>query len=390
MHDLTVVYAGENPPWTYDSSVFLVGPTSRIPGGPSWRPEALEALAEAGYRGVVFVPEPRDPNRAIWDQPGGWTSQTLWEERYLSWADAIMAWVPRIMPETPGLTTNFEIGEWLHSGKLVVGAPEDADSVRYLITRAEGVRAPTSRTLAGTAEAAVAMVGEPSERSGVDRSVPLHVWRTRSFQSWRHSQLQAGHFIESVSVRWVLGTFLAIVHAAVLVSGEDRVKRNEVVVMRPDIASVALLELGEDMTSTRVLLVREYRTPARNSRGSVWELPGGSGPGDTAIALALDELREESGMELPVSRVVDHGHRQLAATLSSHHGATFSAALSSEEAAALAADDGQHGADEGERITLHMVTIEQILGGDYVDWSTIGQILTAYTFHAERREAEAG
>jgi hypothetical protein len=55
----TVVYALEEPPAIFAKSIFLAGPTPRRPEVASWRPDALRILQEAGYDGVVFVPEDR-------------------------------------------------------------------------------------------------------------------------------------------------------------------------------------------------------------------------------------------------------------------------------------------------------------------------------------------
>lgn len=43
--------------------------------------------------------------------------------------------IPRDMRTLPGLTTNIEFGEYLHSGKIVVGFPETSDNNRYIYYR---------------------------------------------------------------------------------------------------------------------------------------------------------------------------------------------------------------------------------------------------------------
>lgn len=81
MGKTVVVHAGEQPPDSWQASVFVAGPMPRDPDAPSWRPDALRLLAD-GWTGpgtlVVFVPEARDRHQP---QPG-YISQN-WEERWI-------------------------------------------------------------------------------------------------------------------------------------------------------------------------------------------------------------------------------------------------------------------------------------------------------------------
>ena len=44
MPKMTVVFVGEQAPRSYRQSLFLAGPTPRVPDVLSWRPEALQIL----------------------------------------------------------------------------------------------------------------------------------------------------------------------------------------------------------------------------------------------------------------------------------------------------------------------------------------------------------
>ena len=50
-------------------------------------------------------------------------------------AAVILCWIPRQLPLLPGFTTNVEVGEWLHSPKLLAGAPLGAPHTKYIETR---------------------------------------------------------------------------------------------------------------------------------------------------------------------------------------------------------------------------------------------------------------
>lgn len=119
-------------------SIFLAGPIERRKVGvrPSllrWRDEA-EAflLKEAPFTFCVYNPE--------WDtKPDGWSyeMQVEWEVTALQKATCVLCWIPRKLPELPAFTTNIEVGEWLHSPKLIVGAPPEAPHTRYIKFRRE-------------------------------------------------------------------------------------------------------------------------------------------------------------------------------------------------------------------------------------------------------------
>lgn len=122
-----IIYAGEYDAPLYPS-VFLAGPTPRSSNVKSWRPDAVLFFECLNLDITLFIPETRD---------GGfvktYADQIEWEEHWLSDSDCIMFWVPRDMDGgMPALTTNIEWGRWHTSGKVVFGAPERADKVRYM------------------------------------------------------------------------------------------------------------------------------------------------------------------------------------------------------------------------------------------------------------------
>jgi len=108
-------------------SVFLVGPSPRSPIVDSWRPEAIQALQDLKYDGVVLVPEWSD-----WRNQVDYLSQVAWERAGLEKCSVIAAWVPRELEHMPAFTTNVEFGRYVTSGKLFYGRPELAPNNEYL------------------------------------------------------------------------------------------------------------------------------------------------------------------------------------------------------------------------------------------------------------------
>lgn len=144
---MKIIYAKQN--WLdllTKSSIMLCGPTPRLQHPyPSWRPEALQILEKNHYDGTVLVPE--DESGAF---QGSYIDQIKWEEEALNNASCILFWFARKLPEMPAFTTNTEWGAWHRSGKVVFGAPDWAEKVKYQKHYAQKYHIPMSRTLEGT------------------------------------------------------------------------------------------------------------------------------------------------------------------------------------------------------------------------------------------------
>jgi hypothetical protein len=387
-----VVYAKQPFPDSWTSAIFLAGPTPRDEDTPSWRPEALQLLDEMGYDGVVFVPEVED---------GEWKSgadayleQVEWERRGLDAADQVVFWVPREMRSMPALTTNVELGLYASSEKCVLGAPPDATSIKYLReTLRRDVRdREFSSTLEATLRRAVERTGGGALRRGGERYVPLHVWNTPSFQAWYRAQVGAGNRLDFAKVLWQFRpehghVFSWVLQVSVWVEAEQRHKSNEWVFARTDISTVCLYRWPSapwnglsEIADVEVVLVREFRSPARTADGYVRELPGGSSvqPGRDPLAVASDEVHEETGLILPASRFQPVMARQVAATLSAHHAYLYACELTEQEMAqarAVAQAEAVYGNEgETERTYVEVTTLRDLLACASVDWATVGMI----------------
>lgn len=379
---MEVIYAHEQAPERWTSSIFLAGPTPRDEATPSWRPEALRLLEARGYDGVVFVPEPRD---GVWRRD--YEGQIEWEEEHLHLADVVVFWVPRALPQMPGLTTNDEWGAFKGSGKVVFGAPEGAEKVRYQRHYADKLHVPSARELGATIDLALAEIGPGAPRAAGERHVPLFVWRTPAFQAWYAALRAAGNRLDRARLEWVcLGgpdrrwLFLWALRADVHVTAEGRNKKNEVVFGRPDVAAVVMLRRHPERLRSEVVLVREFRTAVRNAGGWVLELPSGSSFDDAAPPheVAAAEMAEETGLHLDAGRLRPLADRQVAATLLSHHARLYAVDLTEEEFAWLVAHQGElRGAGHGEQTYVQVRSVGELLASDEVDWSTLGMILAA-------------
>lgn len=376
---MEIVHAREPLPTSVTRSIFLAGPTPRSPDVPSFRPALLAELAKRGFDGTVFVPEPRS---GVW--ASGYEDQIAWEEAALNRADVIAFWVPREMSRLPGLTTNVEWGMWMGSGKVVFGAPKEADHVRYLQHYARDLHVPVASDLPALVTAVIQKLGDGVPRSGGECEVPLHVFRHPTFQGWYAAQRRAGNRLDGARVLWTYFVgkdrsllFTWALRAIVHVAAEGRQKR-EIVIGRTDTSSVLLYRPGPTLLDTEVLLVREFRNAARTDDGFVHELPGGSSwkEGEDPIAVAQHEVEEETGFRPKAIHPV--AARQLAATLLAHEAALFAAELSADDVAALRAGLAEvRGVEEdGERTYNELMTVREILEGKRVDWTTIGMILS--------------
>jgi hypothetical protein len=387
--EVILVHTGEDPPDSYDASIFLSGPTPRRAGVPSWRSEAIAELRRQWRRGrlVVFVPEPRRgepwPSYAI---NRSW--QLFWGDR----ADAVLVWISR-GPGMPGHTTNDEFGRWKDSGRVVLGTPPGAEHVRYQRDYAAEAGIPLAGDLAATVTLALDRIGGGAHRHGGQRHVPLLVWHTSSFQNWLIAQERAGNELRAGRLEWTFRVgprrdtvFFWVFHAVVWIGAEGREKTNEVVFSRPDITAIVAFHRAVELVDTEVVIVREFRSPAATVDGFVRELPGGSAfsPSSSVEHVVAEfeqvvaEFTEETGIEIAPERVRAHQSRQAAATLSSHRNHVFTLELTREEMDRARADVGTHGVlADTERTYVEVYRYGDLLRSTLVDWATLGAVTSA-------------
>lgn len=383
---MEIVYAREAFPTQGKSSIFLAGPSPRDTGVIPWRPEALKILEGMGYDGHVYVPEPRS---GVWDKldPAGKTEQIEWEDTALHRSDVILFWIPRDMESLPGLTTNDEWGFWKISGKVVLGAPPVAPHTNYQKHYGIKYEVLFATDLISTCRNALVRLMElnaPQPRSGGLMTVPSHIFATLNFQKWLKAQEAEGNRLEDCRVRFALwddkGTRLVFwcLWVKLWIESEGRYKDNEVMFSRPDIATVVLhgpvpLSLGD----TKIVLVSETRLAGMN--GPVLECPSGSShnESDTPLRVAQSEMHEETGLMVPLNRIVTHEARQLMATLSIHKSHLFSVELTPGDLEWFESQSGVVRGEAGssERTTVVCTTVGKLLENPQADWSTVGMVL---------------
>ncbi len=396
---MKIIYTNQEPPEYWESAIFLAGPTPRGPQSlwekflaafnlfrpvPSWRPEALRALREQGYNGVVFVPETEDGE---WKHT--YDSQIEWEEKCLNFADVILFWVPRELVRMPAFTTNIEWGFWTGRDpmKLVPGFPKGTQKMRYLEHYAEQLHIPVEDDLIRACAEAIKKA-KPALRMNGERSIPIHLWRTASFQSWHQLLLEAGNTLVGARVESVVTSTLKpgrapmvyMVRPWVHCAKEDRIKSNEAVVFRSGMCSVALVRQKPNLLDSEVVTIREFRPAVANAKGFVHELPGGSSHNQNAemVEVAQEELREEVGLDIQSERFVHMEYRQPAPTLSAHLATLFRVDATDAElefVKNIKLPQGVQGDSECTYPEVH--TVRELLADQSVDWTTLGMVMSA-------------
>ena len=384
MAPIVVTKETKEIPSTIKRSIFLAGPCPRKEDhvDRTWHDDALHYLASIGYDGHVLIPLPF---------VGDYVDGVHWEETYLNIADVILFWVPRDLDALPGFTTNIEFGEWFKSGKIVLGYPQGAPKMSYLDLKAKENGVQVRNTLEETLDAALQMVGEGASRTGGEIYVPLHIWKNPGFLAWYTSQKIAGNVLESARLLWEFRapiskkTFCWVLKVSVWIAAEKRSKTNEFVFTRSDISSIlAYVPVGPSaglkaLLGTRILTVKEFRSPARTNDGYVHELPGGSSskPAENPLVVAAHELEEETGLKIDPSRFKRVGGRQLASTLSSHKSFLYAVELTQQELASV--EGKQAGVSSDTEVTyISSCSLGDILSGAMqFDWSMVGMVVGA-------------
>lgn len=154
---MNIVYALQPFEPLEQPSIFLAGPSYKLSKGEkptygtTWRQETIKLLEQLNFTGTVFVPEFQHSQ-----MPKNWTysRHISWELECLKLATVILFWVPR-SPELPGFTTNIEFGQYMQSGKIVVGAPENALCMDYIREWCRRLHIPYHTNLTQTIQSAL-------------------------------------------------------------------------------------------------------------------------------------------------------------------------------------------------------------------------------------------
>src|SRR5262249_55327601 len=145
--------------------------------------------------------------------------------------------------------------------------------------------------------------------------------------------------------------------------------------------AVVLFRRGPSLLETEIVLVREFRSPARTPGGFVTDLPGGSSPDERqdSASVALNEVRQELGLSINPGAIRRHCARQLVGTFATHQAEVFSAELSHkaiEEIRTVEFAEGQYGVTTDTEQTYPCIrTVQEMLADPGVDWSTLGMVL---------------
>ena len=385
---MKLVFADHPVPQNITKSLFLAGPSPRSHDVLDWRHKALEYLETVGFDGTVFLPIPEkrfygNSDSTSWN----YDDQVDWECKCRHVADIIFFWVPRdIQGQMPAFVTNVEFGEDLSSGKIVYGRPATAEKCKYLDKRIVDMGLPVHETLEATLNHAIELLGDGAFRSDGEVYVPLFIWKTTQFQSWYENIKKAGNRLDEAKLLSHITfknkfTFAYIIKAKIWVADEQRHKENEFVFSRTDISSVvAYYRKGKD---TKIVLVKEFRSPVNNPSGFVYELPGGSASKDGVDPRfnAQQEMVEEVGVIIEdLKRFEFVGKRQLMATCSTHQSHVYKVELNDYEYQILLSHAknktvfGEEGSSEKTHVEIKSISE---LKGTYIDYSMLGMIFEA-------------
>lgn len=387
MH-FNIVFADQEIPKEITKSIFLAGPSPRSQDILDWRHEALSLFEKNIFTGTVFIPVPKERFYGKEDS-SDWTydNQVEWECNARNVSDIILFWVPRdIKNGMPAFTTNIEFGEDLHSGKIIYGRPDNAEKCRYLDKRIIEIKENVYNDLNTLIQESISKLGEGAYRSEGEVFIPLFIWHSEQFQSWYGQLKENGNRLVYAKtlhhIKFSNGyLFSFILSVNIWVEEEQRFKSNEIIFSRKDIS--AIIPFYKEGNETFVVLVKEFRSPVRNEKGIVYELPGGSTlkPGIHPQQNAQQELEEETGIHIEdINRFQFVKNKQLCATFSTHHSYLYKVELTKEEFEIVkgnVVDKTIFGLTEDtEIISLEIIPIHKVM--DYpLDYSMIGMILGA-------------
>jgi ADP-ribose pyrophosphatase YjhB (NUDIX family) len=341
---MKVVYLGEEVPKEFSHSIFLFGTMNK--NGKSWRDEFCNYLEENGYNGVVFNPEPRDKN---YDFQYG-KAHIKWEFDVQNMSDIYVFWIDRDNKNV-GLTTNVDFGRTVKIRNVIYGRPKDkVQEEMYLdnLYKSEFPMRDIPETLYELSADVMDEINnispdkndKRSPRRDGERYIPLNVWNLDQFKKWYRNHTKIGNRIDNAKLLWNFKPaksekiFIYSMWVNIWIQAEKRFKSNEFIISRTDISSTLLLHENKNCPlESKVVLVKEFRSPVNNDECFIYELPSGSTfkPNKTVEEIAVGELKEETGLIVDPKRLIKIKERQLAGTLSTHTSSLFCVHITDDE-----------------------------------------------------------
>ena len=330
---MKIIFSDEQLPDTIKKTLFLAGPSIRDYKETDWRKNAISILEELNYDGIVFIPI---PSPVFYGKTplskNSYDNQIKWEQNARRMSDVILFWIPRNLEKKAyGLTTNFELGEDLNTGKVTYGRPDDADKCKYTDKCVAEKGLPIFKSLNELIKYSLTFLFNVNREKG-ERFIPSSLWKNHNFTSWLEFNKTSGNHLEDAKVISIFPAILGmdifsyIIHVNIFVKNENRYKSNEIILSRKDLTSV--LPYFKKDGQTYVVLVKEYRSPVRNAENYVYELSGGSGFG---VQNAQKELMEETNLNIEESRFQFVNTRQVASTFSVHTNSIYKVELNENE-----------------------------------------------------------
>ena len=379
---MSLIRPGDSLPESWDRSLLLYWNSGRREDRVSWRDGVLGQLEHLGYRGVVFL---ADPDASYSGGSQQW--------RQLEWLTRVCRMSDVMLSSWSAEANRQEDLYWLLSSellnlrKIVLQLDEQAADILTSLDIQPLRRIRIVHSERDAAVEVLRLLENAARRSGPERAIPLDIWQTSEFRNWYAAQHSAGNELKNADAVWAFRPGLGYVEplwywalqVGVRIHGENRTKVNEPVIGRPDIAATVLHSRTLAVEDTEVVLVREYRVPAIGPGGYVWELPSGSGAaGEDIVNVAIQECREEVGIDLVPSRLRYHGKRQLLATMSCHQAHLFSAVMSQAELSQIQGSRGMaRGVPPHERTFPEVLSVREILAQGLLDWSMAGMLQLA-------------
>lgn len=381
---MQIIYSDQPLPTSIEQTLFLAGPSIRDHKMIDWRRDAISYLESKKWQGIVFIPIPEAVFLGQSPLDGGsYDNQIKWERQARKMSDIILFWVDRSLDDNRlGLTTNFELGQDLNTGRVLYGRPDNSDKVRYTDRAVLEYNIKPFNDLNTMIDRAIEIL-EPIPRQGGAVNVPANIYRHPSFQNWLFNLQTSGNRLDGADVISVFphdpkNIFFFMLKVDVFIAAEMRHKTNEFITGR--INTTTVIPYYRDEDRTLVVMVMEFRSASLAPEGIVIEFPSGANEGKFDCDNAVKELFEETGLSIKSSRLEACGSNQLASTIMTTTSSLYKVELTKEEMdmawkhALTGRVFGEKGSSERTRVLVCDVRDVLTSGADF---STIGMLAMA-------------
>jgi hypothetical protein len=293
-----VINQKQQLPEKFSNSIYLV--VTPLNESLSWK--IISTLPKHGYKGIVF-----NPNIDYSSYSNDDDELVQWNDECIDISDCILLWIEQDYYSNRNSKLDMLIGEWLVSGKLIVGGYINNE----LYSKCLKYNVPTFKELPELIKFVNFSISSDLHKTQGERFIPNEIWKSSFFHKWYKSQKSKGNLIVNSSANNVMKagpgnsfTFLWGLNLSVFTRSKGSIV-DKIIVGSPDIFATIMYHIEKSSGEVKVALIKDYETNTEGPLAFSYRLPCGSSESpQTSSFIATDSINQSIDLAIDIDKLV--------------------------------------------------------------------------------------